>query len=115
GTVVEAASSLAGPFFTALAVVSDALRLAFAQVVAEITPELAAFGATLENIGLGLVALLDGIGPELSALIAELNHLGPYVEKLFSGLGPTLEGLLDVVARVNQALMPFWESLATFI
>src|SRR5690606_30175418 len=61
------------------------------------------------------VALLDGIGPQLRDMIAELNHLGPFVEQMFSGLGPTLEGLLGVVVQVNQALMPLWESLATFI
>lgn len=115
GSIVEAASQLSGPFFTALAVVSDELKLRFADLLVEITPELALFGGTLENLGLGLIALLDGIGPQLRDMIAELNHLGPFVEQLFAGLGPTLEGLLGVVVEVNQALMPLWESLAVFI
>jgi hypothetical protein len=115
GSIVEAAEQLSGPFFTALAVISDELKLRFHDLIMEITPELALFGGTLENLGLGLVALLDGIGPQLSDMIAELNHLGPFVQAMFSGLGPVLEGMLGVVVETNQALMPLWESLSVFI
>jgi hypothetical protein len=115
GSIVEAAEQLSGPFFTALAVVSDELKLRFHDLIMEITPELALFGGTLENLGLGLVALLDGIGPQLSGMIAELNHLGPFVQDMFTGLGPVLEGMLGVVVETNQALMPLWESLSVFI
>jgi hypothetical protein len=115
GSVIEAAAQLSGPFFTALAVVSDALKIAWADVIAEITPSLADFGGTLENLGLGLVALLDGIGPQLRGMIDELVHLGPFVQAMFTGLGPVLEGLLQVVIETNQHLMPLWESLSVFI
>jgi hypothetical protein len=115
GTVIEAASELSGPFFTALAVVTDELKIAWRDVIQTITPELSRFGASLEHLGLGLVHLLDGIGPKLRDMIAELNHLAPFVGEMFAALGPTLEGLLGVVVQVNQALMPLWEALATFI
>jgi hypothetical protein len=115
GSVIESAAQLSGPFFTALAVVSDAAKVAWADILTEITPSLAQFGGTLENLGLGLVALLDGIGPQLRDMIDELNHLGPFVQNMFTGLGPVLEGLLGVVVEVNQALMPLWEGLSVFI
>lgn len=115
GSVVESAASLSGPFFTALAEVGTAAKFAFADVLSQITPELALFGATLSDLGLGLVDLLSGAGPGLSALIAELRNLGPIVADVFRGLEPSLGHLLGVTADMGAALMPVAAAFGQFL
>ena len=110
--IIEASSQFAGPLFTNLAMIADAVGNVGGDLLGDITPDLIAVANAIGELGVSLTVMVSGAGPGLSKLLQELVIYGGVLSEAFVDLAPTFAGLLMAAGNTADAFMPVIQALA---